>query len=116
MILPPATRLTAKGLEVRVKLTPKSSSDQVLGLCDSTVGPAIAARVRAIPSDGEANDAAVRLIADWLGLAKSSISLTAGQKSRIKTLTISGETGGVIARLGVLLELSSTKNQKTKGR
>lgn len=110
--LPPVARLTTRGLELRVRLTPKSSSDRVEGTCDSAEGPAIAARVRAVPADGAANTALERLIADWLDLSKSSIALTAGQKSRVKTVTVSGEAGAMIARLNDrLAALLATKTK-----
>jgi len=110
--LPPVARLTARGIDVRVRLTPKSSSDRVEGTCESADGPALAARVRAIPADGAANTALERLIADWLGLSKSSISLTAGHKSRIKVVTVSGAADVTIARLND--RLAALLEAKTK--
>jgi len=110
--LPPFARLRARGLEVRVRLTPKSSSDRVEGTCESADGPALAARVRAVPADGAANTALERLIADWLGLSKSSISLTAGLKSRVKVVTVRGPADVTIARLNDrLAELLATKTK-----
>lgn len=109
--VPPIARLTARGLELRVRLTPKSSSDRIEGTCDSADGPALAARVRAVPADGEANTALERLIADWLDLSKSSISLTAGHKSRVKTVTISEATDAVVARLNARLKTLATKTK-----
>ena len=111
--LPPVARLTSRGMELRVRLTPKSSSDRVEGICDSVEGPALAARVRAVPADGQANGALERLIADWLDLAKSSVSLTAGQKSRVKTVTISAEPGAMVARLQDRLAVIQAKKPKT---
>lgn len=102
----------ARGVELRVRLTPKSSSDRVEGVCESAEGPAIAARVRAVPSDGEANSALERLIADWLDISKSSVSLTAGHKSRIKTVTISGEGFALVARIARLLAEPQLKTSK----
>lgn len=110
--LPPFARLTSRGLELRIRLTPKSSSDRVEGICDSADGPALAARVRAVPADGEANTALERLIADWLDIAKSSVSLTAGQKSRVKTVTISAEPGAMVACLHGRLALILAKKPK----
>jgi uncharacterized protein len=102
----------ARSIELRVRLTPKSSRDQVEGVCDSAEGPAIAARVRAVPSDGEANAALERLIADWLDIAKSSVLLTAGHKSRIKTITISGDAGALAALVARLLAEAYSKTSK----
>jgi uncharacterized protein YggU (UPF0235/DUF167 family) len=77
---------------VRVRLTPKSSIEGVDGLTPSAEGMAVAARVRAVPAEGEANAAVEKLIARWLDVPKSTVRVTAGTKSRIKSLTISGET------------------------
>jgi uncharacterized protein YggU (UPF0235/DUF167 family) len=60
---------------------------------------AFAARVRAVPAEGEANTALERLVARWLDIPKSSVRVTQGTKSRVKSLTISGETGCLEAQL-----------------
>lgn len=87
---------------VRVRLTPKSSSDAVVGVEETADGPAFKARVRALPSEGEANLALARLFADWVGVAKGSVSLAAGGKSRVKTLAIAGDPDWIEARLAEL--------------
>lgn len=84
---------------VRVRLTPKSSLEAVDGVGPSAEGAALAARVRAVPADGEANAAVEKLIARWLDVPKSTVRVTAGAKSRIKSLTISGETNRLEQRL-----------------
>lgn len=95
---------TGEGLVLRVRLTPKSSRDAVEGIEATAEGAAIRARVRAVPSDGEANAAVAALIAKWLGVPKTSISLVSGGKSRIKSLAVRGEPKAlardVAARLG----------------
>ncbi|MCB1504061.1 MAG: DUF167 domain-containing protein [Hyphomicrobiaceae bacterium] len=95
---------TGDGLVLRIRLTPKSSRDAVEGIEDTAEGAAIRARVRAVPSDGEANAALTKLIASWLGVPKSSISLVSGGKSRIKSVAVRGQTlalmRDVAARLG----------------
>lgn len=82
------------------------------GVCDSAEGAAIAARVRAVPADGEANGALERLIADWIGVPKSCVALTAGQKSRIKMVTISGDAGALSERVTELLAEPGMKKTK----
>lgn len=79
-------------LGLRVRLTPKSSRDAVVGLIQTADGPAIKATVRALPQDGAANKAVQALIAKWLAMPKSSITLSAGAKSRTKILTIIADT------------------------
>ena len=84
---------------VRVRVTPKSSIEGVDGVIPSAEGAALQARVRAVPAEGEANAAVEKLIARWLDVPKSTVRVTAGTKSRIKSLTISGETGSLELRL-----------------
>jgi uncharacterized protein len=44
----------------------------------------------AAPTDGQANEAVIRILAKHLGIAKSRISVARGQASREKTLAIEG--------------------------
>ena len=48
------------------------------------------ARVRAAPSEGEANAALIRLIAKALGVPPRDVMLAAGATARIKRLAIVG--------------------------
>lgn len=85
---------------IRIRLTPKSSQDRIDGRVETSAGPAVQARVRAVPEDGAANLALTRLVADWLDLPRSSVELTAGGKSRIKTLTVTpADAGRALERL-----------------
>jgi uncharacterized protein len=84
---------------VRVRLTPKSSVEGIAGVGQTVKGAAFQARVRAVPAEGEANAALEGLVARWLDVPKSTVRVTHGAKSRVKSLTISGETGCLEARL-----------------
>ena len=84
---------------VRVRLTPKSSIEGVGGVEPTAEGAAFSARVRAVPAEGEANAALERLVARWLDVPKSTVRVTHGAKSRVKSLTISGEAGCLEERL-----------------
>jgi uncharacterized protein len=84
---------------VRVRLTPKSSQDAIQGLEATAEGPAFKARVRAIPAEGEANRALLGLVAGWLRVPKSSVLLSAGAKSRVKSLSVSGDVERITKRL-----------------
>lgn len=88
-------RIQAGCVILRVRLTPKSSKDAIDGLEATADGPAVKARVRAVPEDGKANAAVAKLVAEWLGVPKSSVEVTAGSKSRVKSLTIAGEPGAI---------------------
>lgn len=51
----------------------------------------LAARVRAVPEKGLANRALEKLIARWLDVPASSVKVTTGETSRIKTVSITGD-------------------------
>lgn len=93
-------------MELRVRLTPRSSRDEIVGIIDTPDGPAIEAKVRAIPANGAANNALVALAAKWLDIPKSSVELTLGAKSRNKTLRVTimepDDAARLQARLGTL--------------
>lgn len=84
---------------VRVRITPKSSKDAVDGVEDTAEGPALKVRVRAVPAEGEANAALVKLLAGWLGVPQSSVRLARGGKSRVKSVEIAGCANEIEARL-----------------
>jgi uncharacterized protein (TIGR00251 family) len=82
-------RLCDGGIILAVRLTPKS--DEVKGL-ESFDGAAIlAARVRAPPEAGRANQALEKLIAKWLDVPSSTVSVAQGGKSRLKQVKIEGD-------------------------
>lgn len=75
-----------------MRLTPKGGRDSIEGVEMLSDGRAVLkARVRAAPSEGEANDALIRLIAKTLGVPARDVMLTAGATSRIKRLSVAGE-------------------------
>jgi uncharacterized protein (TIGR00251 family) len=96
-------RIEERGLLVRVRLTPKSQSDSVEGTTDTPDGPAVKARVRALPEDGAANRALETVIAKWLGVAKGQVNVVSGPKSRIKTVAVTGDALALAARATSLL-------------
>jgi uncharacterized protein len=88
---------------VRFRLTPKSSKDAIDGPTVTAEGPAVQARVRALPEDGAANAALERLVAGWLDVPKRSVKLVAGAKSRLKTIQIDGDPAALAARMATRL-------------
>jgi uncharacterized protein len=84
-------RTGTDGVQVFVRVTPKSARDCVEGTTGSADGPALKVRVRAVADKGEANRAVEGVVAEWLGVPKTSVSLGAGGKSRLKTLDVAGE-------------------------
>ena len=57
------------------------------------------ARVRAAPSDGDANAALCRLIAGAVDVAPRDVTIVAGATSRVKRVRVGGETAAIIAAL-----------------
>ena len=81
--------ITDHGIEVTVRLTPKSSRDDVEGAESGADGRCyLKARVRAVPEKGKANKALIALISKKSGVPKSRISVTSGDTSRLKTLLL----------------------------
>jgi len=58
---------------------------------ETAQGPALTVRVRAVAEKGEANRAVEVVVAGWLGVPKSSVAVTAGGKSRLKTVLVMGQ-------------------------
>jgi uncharacterized protein YggU (UPF0235/DUF167 family) len=87
-------------------VSPKSRRDGVDGLAETPDGPAVRVRVRAAPADGEANAAVEAVVAKWLGLPGSRVTVAKGHKSRVKMLEIGGDPsmleGLVAARIAAL--------------
>jgi uncharacterized protein YggU (UPF0235/DUF167 family) len=84
-------------------LTPRSSLEGIEGVGATPEGTAFFAKVRALPTEGEANAALERLFAKALDVPKSAVRVAKGARSRVKSLTISGETGCLEARLKAML-------------
>ena len=81
---------------LKVRLTPKSSRDAIEGL-DSFGGETVLkARVRALPEQGRANAALVKLIAAWLDVPARSVSVAQGTKSRVKQVAIEGDASELV--------------------
>jgi len=91
----------ADGVVLDVRVTPRSARDAIEGIEYRGDGRAVLkARVRAVPFEGEANDAVRRLIASELGIAPRQIEIAAGAGARLKRLRIAGDT----QMLDVMLE------------
>jgi len=96
------------GVTLAVRLTPKSSRDAVEGVETGVEGrPHLKARVRALPSEGAANDALVRLIAKWIGVPRRDVSILSGTTSRGKVVLVCGDTTELAKRLRGLLSAPS---------
>jgi uncharacterized protein len=90
----------AGGVALSVRLTPKGGRDGIDGIELLADGRSVLkARVRAAPSEGEANAALIRLLAKAVGVPPRDVALSAGAAARIKKLTIAGDGPTLIAAL-----------------
>lgn len=88
------------GVTLAVRLTPKGGRDAIDGIDHLSDGRTVLkARVRAAPSEGEANDALIRLIAKSVGVPPRAVTLVAGATARIKRLAVSGDGPTLVAAL-----------------
>jgi uncharacterized protein len=88
------------GVLVAVRITPKGGRDAIDGIEMLADGRAVLkARVRAAPSEGEANRALVRLLAAKLVMTPRAISIAAGANARIKRVKLDGDPAALMAAL-----------------
>jgi hypothetical protein len=93
-------QVLADGLALTVRLTPKGGRDAIDGIERMADGRSVLkVRVRAAPSEGEANAALVRLMAKSLGVAPRQVTLVAGATARIKRLEVAGAGPALAAAL-----------------
>lgn len=94
--MPVPWSVTAPGVVLRVHLQPRASRDRVVGLH----GEALKIALTAPPVENAANTALLAFLATLCGVARSSVSLVAGEKSREKRILIhTTAPQGVIQRI-----------------
>lgn len=74
----------AKGALLSLHIQPGASRSEIVGLH----GERLKVKIKAPPVDGAANLALIEFFADFLGIAKSRVSLIQGESSRQKTLLV----------------------------
>jgi uncharacterized protein (TIGR00251 family) len=75
-----------KTARIEVRLKPRGSRDELIGLRDGV----LQAKVTAPPVDGRANEALRKLIAKRVGVAPSRVSVVRGERSRDKVVQVDG--------------------------
>jgi uncharacterized protein YggU (UPF0235/DUF167 family) len=88
------------GVTIAVRLTPRGGRDAIDGvetLSDGNV--VLKARVRAAPTDGEANAALCRLLAKALGVPPTRAEIIGGATSRLKRVKVVGDAPTLAAAL-----------------
>jgi uncharacterized protein len=102
----------ADHLRLEVRLTPRAARDLLEGETRLSDGRRVlAARVRAVPEKGAANEALLALIAKSFGVARSRVSLVAGASSRLKSVRIEGQSATLAAALAALGNVPSLKKE-----
>ena len=71
-------------LQLKIYLQPGAKKSEIVG----KHGDSIKIKVQSPPIDGKANEALINFLSEKLSISKSSISITAGLKSRFKTVCI----------------------------
>ncbi|MFP1630711.1 DUF167 family protein [Zhengella sp. ZM62] len=93
-------RQTGAGVDIFVRLTPKAAHDAVDGPGAASDGSVhLKARVRAVPEKGKANAALEKLVAKWLGVPVSRVSVTGGATARLKTVSVAGDSADLAHRI-----------------
>jgi uncharacterized protein (TIGR00251 family) len=98
----PAT-LKPDGIVLQVRLTPKSGTACIAGVEHYGEKAVVKAHVTAPAEDGKANEALVAVVANWLGVPRSRVSVVSGKKSRFKSVAVGGIPVELLKTLQTLL-------------
>ncbi|WP_010259818.1 DUF167 domain-containing protein [Treponema primitia] len=77
-------RIAGASILLDIKAVPGSSKSQIAGLSENR----LRIKIAAAPEDGKANAELRSFLAKTLDCPKKDITLTAGEKSRLKTLAL----------------------------
>lgn len=92
-------RQTDQGLFVNVRLIPNAKDDIIRGIYFSPEGQSyLKVSVKAIPENGQANDALICFMASELHFPKTHITLVKGEKSQLKTLLLQGNENDALSQ------------------
>ena len=71
-------------MRIYVRVTPRAGKNEVLKISDGEYK----VKVTAVPEKGKANVAVIKLLADYFGVPKSSISIIGGKSTKTKIIDI----------------------------
>ena len=96
--------IAADGIVLSVRLTPKGGRDAIDGIETLSDGRAVLkARVRAVPEDGAANAALIKLLAKAFEVPASRITLQSGHTARLKVLKLEGDSLALATMIATML-------------
>jgi len=81
------------GVLISVRVIPRAGRSGIAGTRDG----ALLVRLNAAPVDNAANSELIEVIAHALGVPKRSVTIEAGEKSRRKTLHVTGVSAAAIS-------------------
>jgi uncharacterized protein (TIGR00251 family) len=103
-------RRATQGLLLDLRVTPRASREGPDGIATRDDGrPVLGLRVRAAPTDGEANAAVIALVAKALRLPGRAVEIAAGASGRRKTLLLHGEPDDLGGRLRLWLAKAGSR-------
>ena len=70
-------------MKISIKVVTRSSRDEVV-----KTGDDYTVRVKALPREGKANVAVIKLLAEYFGVTRSSVRITSGLSGRNKIVEI----------------------------
>ncbi len=79
-------RDTPSGATFQVKVHPRARKNAITGV----VGEALKLALTAPPVEGRANEACIAYLAEFLNVARSSVTIAAGESSRQKLIRVAG--------------------------
>ena len=84
--------MTADGLILTVRVTPKSAKEKIEGVrIESDGRPVLSVRLSAPPVEGAANAALVAFLAHHWRIPKRAVKLLSGETARVKRLAIEAD-------------------------
>lgn len=86
-----AARVSGNDLVVSVRVTPRAKRNEV----GSVTNGMLQVRTTAPPADGKANQAVIKLLAEFIGVAPSRITLLRGTASRNKQFVVTAAANGL---------------------
>ena len=93
-------QMNRDGVRVRVRLSPGARQNGVIGVKpDENNVPWLTSTVTAVPENGRANRALLRMLARQWRVARSSIVIVSGQTARQKVLLVRGNPENLLKQL-----------------
>ncbi|WP_188258837.1 DUF167 family protein [Azospirillum tabaci] len=106
----------ADGVRLALRVTPKASRNAIVGLAaTASGGTALKVTVTAVPENGKANEAVVKLLAKAWKLPKTSLTVVAGATDRNKIVHVAGDPADLMRRLTALVETAKPDTGKSDG-